>query len=286
MLKKIGYILLLSILAAKAEAQSYYTSSEYGVCVGGSQYFGDLNERWGFKTISPAYGAYVRKHLNYYIALKGCINYTNVGYDDKYNDAPYSKQRNLNFKSNIFEVTAQAEFNFFKFITGDYSHRLTPYLTGGLGVFYYNPYTEYKGVKYYLREMGTEGQNAGYDNRKYSNFSMCVPIGGGIKFWLRPGINLSIEIADRLTFTDYLDDVSTTYVGASKFPKISVANPSLALQDRSGELNSGDQLGRAGKQRGNPSSKDQYLMAIFSLSWHFTTYKCPAFMDHDLIRVY
>lgn len=266
--------------------QSYYTTSEIGVSGGCSQYFGDLNDHYGFKTISPAYGGYIRKRYNSYIAIKGLVNYTTIGYDDKLNSDPYEKMRNLNFQSSVFEVAAQAEFNFFRFITGDRFYRFTPYLTGGIGAFYYNPYTTYKGVRYDLRAMGTEGQNAGYTNRKYGSVSPCFPIGAGVKYWVKAGINLTLEVADRLTTTDYLDDVSSTYVGADKFPKITVANPSGALQDRSTDINPANPLGRAGKQRGNASSYDQYLMVLFSISVNFTSYRCPASMNHDMISTY
>ena len=278
-------VFICFLAAAGSCAQSYYTSTELGVSLGASQYFGDLNDNYGFKTISPAVGIYARKHLSQYIAVKAVANYTHVGYDDKYNSDPYDKLRNLNFQSNIFEVAAQAEFNFFKFITGDKVYRFTPYLTGGVGAFYYNPYTYYNGVKTFLRPLGTEGQNAGNNSRKYSNWSACFPIGIGAKMWLTGGVNLTLEIADRLTATDYLDDVSTTYVGTSKFPPAKVS-PAIALQDRSGEVPGvAEPLGRAGKQRGNSSSFDQYLMAQISISVHFTTYRCPGFMNNDLIRV-
>lgn len=265
-------------------AQRYYTSLEYGISGGVSQYFGDLNQNYGFKTISPAAGFYFRKHMSHYIALKAVVNYTKIGYDDKYNTVPYEVKRNLNFNSDIYELAVQAEFNFFKFVTGDYQHRFTPYLTGGLGLFYFNPYTSYKGVQYFLKPLGTEGQNAGYPDRTYALVSPCIPIGVGVKMWLRPGINLTFEIADRLTTTDYLDDVSATYVGSDKFSSRLKDPPAKALQDRSVELNASEPLGRAGKQRGNTSSFDQYLVAQFSLSFHFTTYRCPEFLNDNLIR--
>ncbi len=274
-------ILVCSLLIGKnAWSQRYYTALEVGFSGGGSQYFGDLNEHYGFKTIGAAGGIYARERLNSYIALKLVTNFTCVGYDDKYNDAPYDKLRNLNFKSDIVEVVAQAEFNFFAFVTGMKEHRYTPYLTGGIGAFFYDPYTTYNGSKYYLRPLGTEGQYAGYAPRKYTSVSPCFPIGAGVKVWIAGGVNLALEIADRLTTTDYLDDVSTTYVGVGSFSKNPIA---AALQDRS----PGQVLGITGKQRGNTSSYDQYLMAMLSLTFNFTSYKCPQSLgsDEDELRV-
>ena len=256
-----------------AQAQSYYTNVEIGVAAGASQYFGDLNQNYGLKTVTTAGGLYVRKRMSPYIALKVVANYTKVSYNDKYNTDAYELARNLNFTSTVFEIAAQAEFNFFKFVTGDPLYRFTPFLTGGIGAFYYNPYTTYNGTKYYLRPLGSEGQNTGMGSR-YTNVSACFPIGAGIKYWIKSGVNLTVEIADRLTTTDHLDDVSSVYAGAGNFPANSVA---ALLQDRSPNQT----LGQQGKQRGNTSSYDQYMLAMVSISWNFTSYKCPAFMEID-----
>jgi len=272
------FLLICLLPFSKGTAQSYYTSTEFGVSLGGSQYFGDLNDNYGFNTFAPAGGIYARKHLNSYISVKAVANYTRVSYDDKYNSPLYQKSRNLNFASDIYEFAVQAEFNFFSFITGSKYHRFTPFLTGGVGAFYYDPYTVYKGTKYSLQPLGTEGQYAGYADKKYTHYSPCFPIGAGIKFWIKGGVNLTVEVADRLTLTDYMDDVSTTYAGTGKFKP---NTPALYLQDRSVELDPSKPIGIAGKQRGNNASYDQYLMAMVSISWHFLTYKCPEFMIHD-----
>jgi len=274
------------VLANRAQAQSYFTKTEVGIALGGSQYFGDLNDRYGFKTIGPAGGIYARRKLSNYIAIKAGAYYTNVGYKDQYNNDLYQKTRNLSFKSDILELSFQAEFNFFRFITGDPNYRFTPYLTGGVGGFYYNPYTNYNGTKYFLRPLGTEGQFTGYADRKYGTFSPCFPIGVGIKFWITAGLNMSLEISDRLTLTDYMDDVSQTYIGAAKFPATTNGALTAKIQDRSVELDANNPLGRAGKQRGNTSTYDQYLMGMISISWHFTTYRCPQNTDGDMIRTY
>ena len=284
------YFVIISLLVLtgfyrSAEAQTYFTINEYGFSAGMSNYFGDLNQNYGFQTMAPAYGAYLRRRMNSYIALKLVANYTNVSYDDKYNKNAFEHQRNLNFSSPIYEAALQAEFNFFRFVTGDPYFRFTPYLTGGIGAFYYNPSTTYRGIQYDLMPLGTEGQNAGNEDRKYTNFSACIPIGAGIKYWLKGGINLTFEISDRITFTDYLDDVSKTYVGSDKFKPVTVANPSKALQDRSAEV-TGEMLGRTGKQRGNASTYDQYFMAMLSISFNFKTYRCPQALNGDYIKTY
>lgn len=283
--KSICLLISFVVFAIGLRAQNYYATSEYGVNLGVSQYFGDLNDEYGFKFIRPAVGAFARYHLNPFIALKGSLDYTRVGYKDAFSSNAYNRQRNLSFQSDIYEAAIQAEFNFFRFNTGEAGRRFTPYLTGGIGVFYYNPFAEYGGRKYYLRPLGTEGQNMGFDDRKYHKFAVCFPVGVGVKYWIRPGLNLGFEITDRLTTTDYMDDVSTTYVGGVNFPTDPQnPNPAYILQDRSIELDPSNPLGRAGKQRGNSNTKDQYMMFLINLSFQLKVYKCPAYINRAMME--
>ncbi|MFT4063027.1 MAG: DUF6089 family protein [Edaphocola sp.] len=278
--KRILAVCAMAMSVATVHGQEFFESREYGILLGGATYFGDLNPNYGLKFIRPAVGGFMRYHLNPYMALRGSVNYTRLGYDDNLTSNAFQRQRNLNFQSDILEAAVMAEFNFFWFSSGDPDHRFTPYVTGGLGAFYYNPFTMYNGLRYNLRPLGTEGQNlAGYADRKYHTYSFNIPVGVGVKYWLSSGVNLSAEIVNRFTFTDYLDDVSKTYVGADKFPSNDM-HPTVAsqLQDRSVAVD-GQKLGRAGKQRGDNATKDQYLMVQFSFSFQLKTYKCPSHLE-------
>lgn len=277
--RKIVLLLLLLVTSVrKSSAQNVYSWAEFGVAAGATQYFGDLNDNYGFNQIRANVGIFGRYNLNHYLALRLSGNYTQVGYNDSYNKNAYQKMRNLSFRSDVYEATLQAEFNFFRFETGNLDNQWTPYVTGGIGAFYYNPYTLYQGDKYYLRPLGTEGQNFGseYNSRKYGSFAMCFPVGIGVKWWMLPGVNVGLEITDRLTNTDYLDDVSTTYVGANKFaPDPTALNATYYIQDPSILKNPANPLGREGKQRGSNATRDQYLMVQFHLSIQLKKYKCP-----------
>ncbi len=273
---------LILLIGERTTAQLFYSGTEYGIIAGASQYFGDLNDNYGVKYIRPAGGVFIRQHITPYISLRGNLIYTKVGYDDAFNDNAFSKARNLNFNSNIIELALQSEFNFTRFATGEDGRRFTPYLTGGVGVFYYNPMADFMGQQQNLRKLGTEGQNLdGYESRKYHSFSVCFPVGLGFKYWLKPGLNLGFEIADRLTLTDYLDDVSTSYVGKDKFyDNPDHPNPAYYLQDRS----QGQFLGREGKQRGNSQTYDQYMCAVFTLSFQLKVYRCPGYLKEGTLE--
>ncbi|HYD20058.1 MAG TPA: DUF6089 family protein [Flavipsychrobacter sp.] len=278
------YIALALLPALSASAQVFYSSTEFGVGLGGAQYFGDLNETT-FKYVRPAGSIFARYHFNPFISGKVSVVFAKVGFDDKLSNNPYNRKRNLNFESEVFEASVQAEFNFFRFATGRDGGRFTPYLTLGVGVFHYNPYTFYNGQKYHLRPIGTEGQNYGYDQHKYSTTAVCFPIGFGLKYWLRPGVNLGFEIADRLTMTDYLDDVSTYYVDRDLFAgNVNNPVPQYFIQDRSLEVTPSDPIGRPGKQRGNPATRDQYMTAMITLSFQLKVYKCPGYLNRDFMQ--
>jgi hypothetical protein len=98
----------------------------------------------------------------------------------------------------------------------------------------------------------------------------------GYKYNLNPKMNVGVEIVYRFTTTDYLDDVSQTYVGIDKFGTLPDGDPSIGaiLQDRSGETGA-TPIGVEGKQRGYSNQKDGYLMAEIMFSFNITSYHCP-----------
>lgn len=273
-------ILVASFISLKANAQyeSTVQEGELGFSIGAAHYFGDLNTRAQLNRPKLAVGAFFRKQFGNYIGLRIAAHYAKLGYSDVYNTHnEYMYRRNLSFNTNIFELGLQGDFNFFKFVPGDPYHRFTPYVTLGVGLFNYDPYAFLGGQKYFLRPLGTEGQgtNAYPDRKPYSTMAFAFPLGVGVKFNLNEKINIGFEVANRFTTTDYLDDVSTTYVGADKFPLLPDGSKSPAglLQDRSYER--GDIIGIEGRQRGNPKQKDQYVFAEFTISFNLTSYRCP-----------
>ena len=276
-MKKYFFILLFSI-AFIADAQVFYRRSEFGAAVGGANYFGDLNTNIGFKYFRYSGGVFYKYNFTHYIALRIGGNYAHVGYSDKFSNNIYQKQRNLDFKSNIFEFGVMADFNFFQYTSGDYDHRFTPYVTLGASMFYYDPYTTLDGKNYFLRPQGTEGQNIDdYKDRRYKNYAFSFPIGAGIKLWLSKGLTMSFEIVNRYTTTDYLDDVSTTYVGKENFVDNTPSpypSPASQLQDRSPEV-SDTPIGIKGRQRGVSTTKDHFMLFQLGLSFRLPTYRCP-----------
>jgi len=258
---------------------SYVYQGEFGVLGGVSQYFGDLNPDYHFNTPKAVFGLFFRKQLTDYIALRIQGQYAQLGYSDIYNTQnAFDLRRNLSFNTNILQLGIQGDFNFLRFIPGDGEHRSTPYLTFGIGMFSFDPYAFLDGQKYYLRELGTEGENVGYDGRKpYNNIALYIPLGLGYKYNLNPRMNIGFEIVYNFSTTDYLDDVSKTYAGINNFPPgpPSPPSPAALLQDRSYATGT-PPIGIAGRQRGYSNQTDGFLFAEIMISFNFSSYRCPS----------
>jgi hypothetical protein len=251
---------------------------EFGIGLGAAQYFGDLNTRARLNTPKIAASVFFRKNFSNYIAVRVGASFAQLGYSDIYNTHnTYMYSRNLSFNTKVWELALQGDFNFFRFMPGEPEYSFTPYVTFGVGVFSYDPYAYLRGQKIFLRPLGTEGQGSSlYPKLKqYSSMAISIPFGAGIKYSLNERTNIAFEILYRFTNTDYLDDVSGTYPDPAAFPTNPDGSPSDAqlLSDRSYEL--GEPIGIAGRQRGNSKQKDQFVTAMFIVSFNLQSYRCP-----------
>jgi hypothetical protein len=251
---------------------------EFGVGLGAGHYFGDLNTRAHLNRPKMAANIFFRKNFGNYIAVRLSATYARLGYSDKYNTHnEYMYRRNLSFNSNVWELALLGDFNFFRFMPGEPPYNFTPYITLGVGVFSYDPFAYLGGQKVMLRQLNTEGQgNALYPDRTpYTSSAISIPFGAGIKYSINERINIGFEILHRFTNTDYLDDVSKTYVDPAVFPANPDGSPSAAflLHDRSYEL--GEPIGIPGRERGSSKQKDQFVTAMFHLTFNLQSYKCP-----------
>lgn len=268
-------------ISSRSTAQeAVVQEGEFGIGLGAGHYFGDLNTRARLNRAKLAGTVFFRKNFGNYIAARLGASYARLGYSDIYNTHnKYMNSRNLSFNSNVWELSLQGDFNFFRFMPGEPQYSFTPYVTLGAGIFSYDPYAYLQGRKVYLRQLpiGTEGQNsAKYSDRKaYNSMSFSIPFGGGVKYAINDRMNIAFEVLYRFTNTDYLDDVSTTYVDPSIFTPNPDGSPSdaMLLYDRSYEL--GTPIGIINRQRGNSKQKDHFVTAMVHLTFNLQSYKCP-----------
>ena len=115
-----------------------------------------------------------------------------------------------------------------------------------------------------LQPLRTEGQGMPQypDRKEYSLTQINIPMGIGVKYFLSENVNLSFEIIHRKTFTDYIDDVSTSYIDPALFYANMPGNQA-ALAERMANKTNG--AFDAGDKRGTPTNNDAYYSAGFKL---------------------
>ncbi len=258
-LKKYFFIFTIILISALSGfAQRTIKSQELGLFLGGSYYIGDLNPNGHFNQFTkPAGGIVYRYNFSPRFAARANALYGTVEAHDSYSKSPSQKQRNLNFKSEIIELSAQFEFNFQNFEIGSDKTMISPYIFMGLAGFYFNPQGEKGNDWYDLRPLCTEGQGlaGGATTRKYKRLQISVPFGVGVKAVFSKGIGIGFEWGMRKTFTDYLDDVSGRYYN----PAILATQKGLTsaqLSDPS--IGTDPKYTNVGRQRGNATTKDWY----------------------------
>ena len=181
--------------------------------------------------------------------------------------------RNLNFRSYIIDVTAMLEIHpmyiFIDWLAKDVTPpRISPYIVGGIGYFSFNPQTK-QGNRYIdLQPLSTEGQGfAEYPERKvYKLNQYNYPLGAGFRYELSALVNLRAEAVYRTTHTDYIDDLSTTYIDPSLFNKYFGAGSQKAINARALYDQQLEKHGGIDGRRGNPKNTDGYFTVGLKIS--------------------
>ena len=245
-----------------ANAQ-YKENTEVGFIGGASYYLGDLNTTH-FNNSLPFGGIVIRKNIDRRFSYKAELLYLNIAADDRVDATDtIAINRGLHFRSSVFELSGQIEFNFLPFEAGNALYTWTPFVYTGLSFFHFNPQAENKdGLWVNLQELGTEGQGSTSfpERKKYPLTQLAIPLGGGLKIAVNPSFNIILEYGVRKTFTDYLDDVSKTYPLTNGGDISDITNATYEMSDPNGTHISGD-------QRGNPDKKDWYSFVGITLSF-------------------
>jgi hypothetical protein len=227
---------------------------------GASNYTGDLQDkRFTFSQSHFAGGVGASYDLSDKFSVRSGVTFGKISGDDKLGT---NKARNLNFSSNITELNVGLEY----YITRLADHALTPYVFGGIVLYHFNPYTtDTSGTKYFLKPLSTEGEGFIQGKNNYNLTQLAIPFGAGVKLSLTDNLNVGLELGLRKLFTDYLDDVSTTYADESLLLTNRGAK-AVELAFRGGELKNGSSYPAAGSRRGG-SKKDWYYFTGLTLSY-------------------
>ena len=311
---------LLATTAVKSWGQAGYAPAypfEVGIIAGTSVFMGDLGGNKGkgksflkdadLRSLRPNLGLFGRYNLGAHFALRADLSFMMLAGDDAWanngfnadnsnrgggDDAFFRYYRNLSFRSRVFEALVVGEIIAYNFeLGGGYQGYsvLSPYAVVGIGVFNFKPQAYYDGQWVDLQPLSTEGQGLISGRAKYKTTELCLPLGAGIRWSYNDVWSIGIEFTHRLTFTDYIDDVSTNYVNPQVFYdnfEPGKAALATALAQRSNEIDpSGVNrvISAPGEQRGDPKDNDSYFTTTIRVSYFLPpgafgggrSYGCP-----------
>ncbi len=249
----------------------------------GTRFIKDLN----LELTKMMKGAFIAIYPNDWIGLRIAAQYTFIeGRDNIINtkgvDELWRKQRNLDFKSDVWEVYGALELYPTMMFSqnSDYDPKYKPYGFIGVGIFSFDPQgsitNQYGGKSWHkLHPLKTEGQGMpGYPDKKpYSLTQINIPMGCGVRIKMGERVNISPELLYRKCFTDYIDDVSTTYIDPNDFDRnLSPQDALIARQihDKTvGIVTPGVNRYEPGTQRGNSRNMDAYFSFVVKLGIRF-----------------
>lgn len=263
--------LLTAMLAghhAMSQPDDLLSRSELVLRGGGMTYIGDLNNQSAFGQVNLAGGGGWRVRLDnrWSLRVEGAYGTLEADHD-------WLEKRNLSFRSRLTEGGVMAEFNFRPYGSGATDYQWTPYLFAGVALFHFDPqarYVDARGDTLWarLQPLCTEGQGttAYPDRHPYPLTQVAMPFGMGVRLRLGKHVSLTAEYGFRRTWTDYLDDVSTTYVGSTLLQKeVNEGNLAAQLADRSTVPN------QPGIKRGDDSLNDWYSYFNISIGVNMNT---------------
>lgn len=278
-------------------------STEISFYFGVSNYLGDLGGNSGlgkkffydnnFKKRNNFLGASVTLSRREFLGIR--ISYINgkisasdhdIAFSSKADDAFLRYKRNLDFQTKISEWSLLAEFTPLKLYATDkkaFRFPVQPYALFGIGTFHFNPQGSYYDeiaedyIFVDLKPLRTEGQGMKeYPDRKpYALRQWNMPFGCGVKYVFGRRTSLGFEFVGRKLFTDYLDDVSTTFIDPNLFDQhLDEENAAVAKQiaNKSDEVDPDNAYGSK-DIRGNPKYNDFYYSFNLKFSYRLSKLK-------------
>ena len=292
-MKNIILLLIVFIFATEVDAQysnrwkRYRYEVVYGLGV--TNFLGELGgadkegtnflRDFEFSMTRPAVSIGMRYKILEKLSTKGALSYGILRGDDNTTEEIYRHNRNLNFYAHLIEFSGQVEYSLIREkighrynlrrVRGLKGFKLNTYVFVGVAGFWFNPYGKHPQTEEWiaLQPLGTEGQGMVGSRERYSRIQVAIPFGIGFKYGLNREWSIGVEFGARKTFTDYIDDVSTTYYSNAELAAIDpliaqMADPSL------GEIPGQT---AANQQRGDPTDYDAYMFMMITLNYKLKT---------------
>ncbi len=202
MIRRAIILLVLAVCTIQQSARLCAQEETYrfdiGAGIGMSGYLGDVNESNIFKHPGFAGQLSFRYLFDTRWAIRALLTTASLSGNSADFGIIFPGGSQYSFTSQIYDLGARGEFNFFNYGIGETYKRLrrwTPYLAVGIGMTF----------------ASANGTFA----------AMTLPMAFGVKFKLRPQLNLMAEFAMTKAFGDHLDDknISDLYQIKSSFLK-------------------------------------------------------------------
>lgn len=159
---------------------------DIGVYGGGAYYMGDVNHSKLFYSPSPAYGGQFRYNFDKRYSLRISTVVSQLKGNDLDFDNEFQQTRAHDFTSNITDVSAQVEFNFFPYMPEDKHDKASPFVAAGATL------------------LVSPSSNA-------SGMSFAIPLTVGFKFNIGGRFSAGVEWTYRRSFNDQLDQLQNYY---------------------------------------------------------------------------
>jgi hypothetical protein len=276
MIRPFAIATLLAGVAVTADAQYAW---DVGFHLGGANYLGEMGGKdqprrdfiWDMKLSQTrwAVGGFARRKINRLISVNTGLLYLRLQGADALTESYRPRRgRNLNFRNDLLEWYIRPEFTIYQDndLGGRGRYRTDFRLFGyvGAALYYHNPKGQInrEGDFYALQPLTTELVD-------YSRFGVSIPAGIGFHFTKRRRHRFGWDMGWRTTFTDYLDDVSTTYADPALLPNqdaINLANQTSFAYALDPTLPHPNNYA-PGAIRGDPTHNDSYLTMTFTYSY-------------------
>ncbi len=245
-----------------------------------------------------------KKEFLQYFSVRANLSYAFLSGKDQRSGSLGRQSRNLSFIANTYSMSGQLEYYFipekarprYAFTSLKGSRNISAYLFVGMGGLYYNPKARLEGGKFTaLQPLGTEGQlmpefeyisrypieegSSEFEtlitSKPYLRFAAFIALGIGMKYDINRQWAIGLEMSNRYTSSDYLDDVHDRYFNYENFNSTDL---SQGFGDRSvtieGETLIDKDNYNSGKiMRGNPDYNDAYILTMVTVHYKLKSKK-------------
>ena len=241
---------------------------------GANQYGTNFLRDFEVNQTRPLVSIGMRYKLLQDIAARSTLSFGYLHGDDNTTTEIYRRYRNLRFRSPIIEWEADIQYSILRErighrynlrrVRGVKGYKINTYFFVGVALFWFNPQGKYNGKWYNLYPLCTEGEGLIPTREKYSRVQISIPYGVGFKYSISRRWSIGLEFGPRKTFTDYIDDVSKTYVD----PQILAENCGpLAAELADPSSKEHPNWTAPGQQRGDAKDKDSYMFMTLNLTY-------------------